>query len=277
MTNTSPPPSPAPITTTTSSRYWALDSNRNELDPKLKAALGHAQKEFAANDNQEEYEEPIVLRNLLNEEQIAEILKEVSTKGVWPRGSGEYHKKKKATPTEEDGDHCHEIVVLSDELSALPHHYAWTDDHIVLYMHNNDHWFVRTLPDQWGIIRGGMEARPWMNSSFPVLDSDFVGVNTPSMMQVRTVELHHYSEGGGLVTPGHRDCGSELTISVLLSDTDDVDGGDFVTYCEGVPIAHKMSQGDAILFNSQKLHNVSTVTSGLRKSLVVELWPTKRY
>jgi predicted 2-oxoglutarate/Fe(II)-dependent dioxygenase YbiX len=54
-------------------------------------------------------------------------------------------------------------------------------------------------------------------------------------------------------------------------------GGEFVTYCDGAPVAHKMAQGDAILFHSEKLHNISTVTGGLRQSLVVELWPAKRF
>ena len=49
---------------TPSRLYWALDSNDNELDPNLRAAQEHAQQEFDANNHQEEYEEPILLRNL---------------------------------------------------------------------------------------------------------------------------------------------------------------------------------------------------------------------
>lgn len=128
-------------------------------------------------------------------------------------------------------------------------------------------------------IRGGMESRHWMEGAIPILDDEFIGTDTESMMQVRCIELHHYAPGGGLVTPGHRDYNSDLTISVLLSDPDEVSGGDFVTYShiDGSPVAHKMGKGDAILFDSHKLHNIATVTGGLRKSLVVELWPSKRY
>jgi len=169
-------------------------------------------------------------------------------------------------------------------LREAPHHYAWSNrGHVVLYMHNNNHWFVRTLTEEWGAIRGGLEAREWMNGGIPELDLDFLGstgqeaADHPSMDLVRTVELHHYGPGGGLTTPGHRDTGSELTISVLLSDSRQVEGGDFVTYTdEGRPVAHRMDRGDAILFNSMSLHNISTVTAGLRKSLVVELWPADR-
>ena len=31
-------------------------------------------------------------------------------------------------------------------------------------------------------------------------------------------------------------------------------------------------QGDAVLFHSESLHNVLTVTTGIRQSLVLELW-----
>ena len=73
--------------------------------------------------------------------------------------------------------------------------------------------------------------------------------------------------------PLHRDNGSALTLSCLLSDPDTTDGGDFITYSDGIPVAHTpMGRGDAILFCSEKLHNVSTVTRGVRQALVIELW-----
>ena len=70
----------------------------------------------------------------------------------------------------------------------------------------------------------------------------------------------------------HRDNGSALTISVMLSDPASTSGGAFVTYDEGAPVVHALGHGDAILFHSEKLHNVCTVTSGVRQALVVELW-----
>jgi len=33
-----------------------------------------------------------------------------------------------------------------------------------------------------------------------------------------------------------------------------------------------MRRGDALLFHSEKVHNVAAVTRGLRNSLVIELW-----
>ena len=261
---------PASKETSVHKQYWAVDSKNGELDPNLKMAQLAAMKDF---DTQDELEEPILLKGLLSKSQIAEILKEASAEDVWPRGKETSQNKSIAGETLRDRG----STTTNDDLSNVPHHFAWTNEHVVLYMHNNNHWFVRTLPAAWGLIRGGMESRKWMNGAVPVLDAGFLGVDTESMLQVRTVELHHYAAGGGLVDPGHRDCGSELTLSVLLSDPEHVSGGDFVTYREGKAYAHKMERGDAILFNSQKLHNISTVNSGLRKSLVVELWPSKRY
>jgi hypothetical protein len=37
-------------------------------------------------------------------------------------------------------------------------------------------------------------------------------------------------------------------------------------------VVHELDPGDAILFHSEALHNVLTVTRGLRQSLVIELW-----
>jgi hypothetical protein len=255
--------------------WWAHDSHANELDPQLKAAHRVAQQHqqqhqlLHEDDEEEQFTEPLVLRNLLSAAQIDEILAEAAVDGVWPRGVGGKNNEQRE---------------LSEELQSKAHHHAWTDEHVVLYMHNNDHWFVRTLPVPWSLIRGGMASRPGMEE-LPILDDAFIG-SDESMRCVRTIELHHYTAGGGLLTPGHKDTGSELTMSVLLSDPTEVSGGDFVTYSsshdsdgreEVVPIAHKMQRGDAILFNSEQFHNISTVKSGVRMSLVVELWPQTGY
>mmetsp|Transcript_15171 Transcript_15171/g.44018 ORF Transcript_15171/g.44018 Transcript_15171/m.44018 type:complete len:274 (-) Transcript_15171:146-967(-) len=249
-------------------RFWAYDSNNNELDTGLKAAHRLALRQKAPSEA--ELTEPIVIRNLLSQEHIEEILAKASEDGVWPRGVGEYRKQQEQKPKSSPD--------LSEDLKLVAHHYAWSDEHVVLYMHNLDHWFVRTLPIPWSLIRGGMESRH-DREGVPVLADGWIA-SEHALMDVRSIELHHYSTGGGLLTPGHIDKGSELTMSVLLSDPAEVSGGDFVTYNskEGrLPIAHKMKQGDAILFNSEKLHNISTIESGVRQSLVVELWPSKQY
>jgi len=49
-------------------------------------------------------------------------------------------------------------------------------------------------------------------------------------------------------------------------------GGEFFTWLDGEPNVHVMGRGDAILFHSEKVHNVRPITRGVRHSLVVELW-----
>ena len=245
---------------------WAYDSHHNELDPQLQAAQQEALRQHISGSEFQEAEqtEPMLLRGLLSEEQIDEILKEAAVPGAWPRGVG---KDKNNEPDTSAADGC----TVNCELQSVAHHYAWTQGHVVLYMHEA---FIQKHPEQWSRIRGGMESRPWMEGAIPEIEPGFEDDAGGGMELVRCIELHHYANGGGLTTPDHRDNGSELTISVLLSDPDDVSGGDFVTYDKGIPVAHKMERGDAILFNSHKLHNIATLTGGVRQSLVVELWPS---
>ena len=69
----------------------------------------------------------------------------------------------------------------------------------------------------------------------------------------------------------HRDLGSSLSLSVLLSDQ--YKGGAFTTTSEaGVVVTHAPSIGDGVLFASETVHNVSIIESGERRALVVELW-----
>ena len=138
--------------------------------------------------------------------------------------------------------------------------------HTVGFMHR-DGEFLRGWPELGAKLVRGMQSHgieEW-------------GAVVPSLRQplhTRCIEYHRYETGGGLVCAGHRDAGSALTMAVLLSDPleDGVEGGVFVTYTGGEPVAHEMARGDAILFRSEKCHNVTTVRKGLRSSLVVELW-----
>ena len=68
----------------------------------------------------------------------------------------------------------------------------------------------------------------------------------------------------------HRDLGSSLSLSVLLSDQ--YKGGAFTTTENGVVTVHAPRVGDGVLFASETVHNVSTIESGERRALVVELW-----
>ena len=84
----------------------------------------------------------------------------------------------------------------------------------------------------------------------------------------------------------HRDYGSTLSMSVLLCEPSEFEGGQFVTYdvpdAERRPmrdddpvIVHELRRGDGVLFRSEDYHNVSPVTRGVRHALVIELWAGK--
>mmetsp|Transcript_52684 Transcript_52684/g.114959 ORF Transcript_52684/g.114959 Transcript_52684/m.114959 type:complete len:85 (-) Transcript_52684:48-302(-) len=75
--------------------------------------------------------------------------------------------------------------------------------------------------------------------------------------------------------PEHRDDGSLLTISVLLSRSEDFRGGAFSTFNGNERVEHPMQRGDGVLFLSEKRHNVSAV-EGDRRTLVLELWDAPR-
>jgi len=91
-------------------------------------------------------------------------------------------------------------------------------------------------------------------------------------LAIRCVEFHTYVPGASLVDPNHRDVGSTLTLSALLMQP--ADGGKFSTVDDssGRATQHELACGDAIVFCSDTVHNVSPVRSGTRHSLVIELW-----
>ena len=63
----------------------------------------------------------------------------------------------------------------------------------------------------------------------------------------------------------------KLSISILLNDASEFDGGEF-EICAGDPndpFSHKLNKGDAIFFPSYLLHRVRPIKEGIRKSLVV--------
>ena len=96
---------------------------------------------------------------------------------------------------------------------------------------------------------------------------------------------------GDLMAADHRDTGSTITLSVLLSDPREMQGGELVTWApptagseagasselgatgqEPTAIMHPLERGDGLLFRSEDFHNVLPVRAGVRRSLVIELW-----
>eukprot|EP01048_Picozoa_sp_COSAG05_P010983 COSAG05_NODE_1003_length_6237_cov_7.337732_9_plen_260_part_00 len=86
--------------------------------------------------------------------------------------------------------------------------------------------------DHWGLLQGGSE--------------------------VRVCEYHHYSTGGQVCDPKHVDSGSLLTMSVLLNEPDEFEGGAFTTLeADGsVTSFADFQRGDGLLFVSEKWHSV---------------------
>ena len=92
-------------------------------------------------------------------------------------------------------------------------------------------------------------------------------------LSIRVVEHWKYDVNGGLEDPLHYDVDSVLTVVVLLVDPQEFDGGVFRTNeTDGTHLEHSLAQGDAICFVSHKFHNITPLTRGVRKSLVMELW-----
>lgn len=90
-------------------------------------------------------------------------------------------------------------------------------------------------------------------------------------LSIRVVEYWEYEVGGGLVDPLHYDVDSVITIVALLAD--EYEGGVFRTNEVGdQQLEHVMRRGDALCFVSHKYHNITPVTKGVRRSLVIELW-----
>lgn len=133
------------------------------------------------------------------------------------------------------------------------------EEHTAVYLHACG-FFARERPELCEKLTRAMRSQPgeWADPA--------------ATLRLRTVELHTYTAGGGLFDPTHRDCGSALSMAVLLSDPAETEGGLFVTWRDARPVVHAMERGDAILFRSEKRHNVSTVMRGTRQSLVLELW-----
>lgn len=116
----------------------------------------------------------------------------------------------------------------------------------------------------------------WSSPGGPLED---VATNTNSSnilqgLSIRVIELWEYSIGGGLTDPYHYDTDSVLTIVTLLSNQEDFEGGAFRTFEVGG--THKsydsMRKGDSVAFVSHKYHNITELTTGCRRSLVMELW-----
>ena len=157
--------------------------------------------------------------------------------------------------------------------SDFPHDVQYGSNHVALNLHR-DGFFASRCPALDHKITCAMRTQPGMFLTEQIA------------LSVRCCEWHTYTPGDGLATRGHRDQGSVVTMSMLLSrpgEGADFEGGSFLT-CDraaagdngdGTHVSHPILRGDALLFHSEKMHNVAAITRGIRHALVVELWLKK--
>jgi hypothetical protein len=103
--------------------------------------------------------------------------------------------------------------------------------HVKNYLHRDGH-FSDGWPDLCQKMVLGMQAA-WigpLQCGERGADSDAISAQS---LNVRCIEYHTYNRGGGLTSPGHCDAGSALTLSVMLSDPECIEGGQFVTFTDG--------------------------------------------
>lgn len=185
--------------------------------------------------------QPLILRHLLSDDEIDQLLNAAGP-AYPPR--------------------AHHLLRGTTTGPAAVHDVAESAGHRKLFLHRGDH-FGRDWPLMSSRLVQAMCSQPGFPRS-----------GGASALSVRCAEFHTYHSGDGLMARGHRDRGSTLTLSVLLSDPAACGGGEFLTWAEDgtVPIRHVLGRGDAILFHSEKTHNVAPLTNGVRYALVIELW-----
>ena len=82
----------------------------------------------------------------------------------------------------------------------------------------------------------------------------------------------HYDfhmDGNGYILRKEDGLTRRLSMSVLLNDPSEFEGGDLIFHVGAEPYSVDMGKGDIIVFPSYNLHKVSQVTKGTRYSLVV--------
>ena len=100
------------------------------------------------------------------------------------------------------------------------------------------------------------------------------------VVHIRSIEWHVYHPGGAVSATDHRDTGSLLTLSALLTQPDEYEGARFqfpiapqgIAGAAAAAVSPALACGDAVLFPSETRHSVSTLLKGERRSFVIELW-----
>lgn len=92
----------------------------------------------------------------------------------------------------------------------------------------------------------------------------------------RCVEFHAYDQRHGRKgrerCANHIDAGSLFTADIMLTSTDEFEGGGMETTAGDVITTHAFERGDCLIFLSHKHHAVNSVLSGRRAVCVIEFW-----
>lgn len=202
---------------------------------------------------------PLVIKALLSREEIDSVFEAARQCGTTRSEATTRLAGFSARAKDDSGTAAQEAFATM----GLAYDIAYSDAHVALFMHR-DGWLAREWPLLVAKLVHAMRSQEGDWGDREALCS---------ATSVRCAEFHSYAESGGLLDENHRDLGSTLTMSVLLSDEQAQEGGDFVTWDkENQRVAWPMQRGDAILFHSEKRHGVNTVTKGMRHALVMELW-----
>jgi hypothetical protein len=216
-------------------------------DPGLGAAQRAAHLVHARPDASAERSSPVRIERLLSTEEIAQCHAAASACGRRCEPATAWRRPMPVCAALSERGACYDVV--------------YSPEHVAIYLHREGH-LGRVAPSLLAKLVETMRARAKPELADPSLS-----------LRVRCVELHSYAPGGSLLDAGHKDTGSRLTLSVQLSGAAEFGGGQFTTWAAaGEPVTHSLEAGDAVLIHSEKLHNVATITSGIRSSLVCELW-----
>lgn len=205
--------------------------------------------------------DPVVLRGLLTVEDVAAVCAFADAIAPADTGPAASPAARRTSAALEESAIAGVLFGTGDEWVAAEDAVHGLREHRVTHLH-----------------REGLDQRPLRQVRARLLramhraDAAHWGLLRGRSVYVRSFEHHGYEPGGSVADPEHRDDGSLLTASVLLHRSEDCEGGVLRTWDGQAWQSHDVRPGDGVVFVSEKRHNVTPITAGTRRSLVMELW-----
>ena len=249
------------VDASTQTEWVAFDANLKDtpwLEPCMAHEVSCCGLCYETAQDEAEQSKAVVLRQVLSTSDIESIIE-----------SGTQVLPHLCDLAEQCGGPC--AGLLCPELEGQAHDTAFTEKHILLNLHRDGFFQDTSGP----VCKRIVDSMTLHGTCMPLSSAAWQAKCASPGLALRCVELHTYAPGGALVAPGHRDNGSVLSMSVLLNS--DFEGGSFVTYTDrGAPIVHSLHAGDAVLFLSEKTHNVNTLTDRVHSRLHLRKLPISR-